>query len=153
MIASSATLLMYCDPTAIYEVCDPEKNVLFPADYQRLTELCAAGQLCAYIRGARLRWIELIVPLSEVAKPHTGKERSASGAIAQDCRTIIRGHDTMALHYDHSPRICQTYGSVARQKQHQAAAKEARLGRARVRNRPVAQTFTQRASLADQLPA
>ncbi len=154
MIASSFQVLDYCDPDALFDVLDAKREIVFGhVDFVRLTELAEAGQLCAHVRGSRLRWIELIVPLSEVKPTERSRQiaRSASDAIGQDGRTIIRGHDTMALHFDHNARICRAYGIPARMRQHQTAAAEARAARARVRNRPVAITFTQRASLADQI--
>lgn len=156
MIASSFQVLAYCDPAAFFDVLNAEKRIVFGGiDFERLTELAEAGQICAYVRGARLRWIELIVPLSEVKSTERARQasRSVSDAIAQDCRTITRGHDICALDYTHNQRICQTYGSPARQAIHRDANKVARLARATARNRPLVPTFTQRASLADRISA
>lgn len=50
-------------------VRNPEGELLFVADAERICELAEAGQICGNMRGSRLRFVELLVPLSEIFDP------------------------------------------------------------------------------------
>lgn len=143
----------YLTPDSIVDVYDESRTTCFPKDYEAIIELCDAGQIWGSTKGARLRYVVLMVPIAEMRSTERARQaaRSASDAIAQDNRTVQRGRDITALHYDHNMRICRAYGSTARQAIHRDAAKLAAQSRIIVRNRPAVVTFTQRASLAAQI--
>ncbi len=82
----------------------------FIADQERIRELCGKGQVCASTRGRHIRYLELIVPLSEVSQDRPSPERSSGGCVGEDSRTVRRGEDLLANTYSHDVGRCGAYG-------------------------------------------
>lgn len=78
MIISAAHVLEYVDATSVIKVIDIEGRDVFPADYERIVELATAGHVCGKVRGSKLKYLELLVPVSEAATATRQIERSAS---------------------------------------------------------------------------
>lgn len=102
----------YLTPDSIVDVYDEARTACFPKDYEAILDLCEAGQVWGSTKGARLRYVVLMVPISEMRSTERARQsaHSASDAIAQDNRTVRRGHDITALHYDHDMRVSRAYG-------------------------------------------
>lgn len=86
-------------------------GILYPS---RALELLAAEQIGAIGSVNRIRYLLAKVPVSQFRKSAHAKERSAADLIAQDDRTVIRGHDIQALNYSHNFPINAVYGPFFR---------------------------------------
>lgn len=79
MIVSALRVLEYVLPEISVQVVDMDGNDAFKADFQRIEQLANAGQICGKVRGSRLRYVELLVPLSEaIERERRHVESSAS---------------------------------------------------------------------------
>ena len=78
MIINAVHVLDYVDQATVLKVLDVHGNDAFPADYERILDLVAAGHVCGKVRGTKLRWLELLVPLSEAVTPKREIETAAS---------------------------------------------------------------------------
>lgn len=78
MFISALNVLSYVDDTTTLPVRDAEGTLLFMADSERICELAEARQVCGNLRGAKLRYLELIVPLGEAVAPRREIDPSAS---------------------------------------------------------------------------
>lgn len=114
MIISAIRLLGYVDPALTYKVIDMQGADAFPADFDRIRELVAEGHVCGNVRGTRLRYIELLVPLAETAPSKKHLQRASAGCKAQDSQTTYRGRDELALTYGHAFAACASYGGSAK---------------------------------------
>ncbi len=85
-------------------------DLAFIADPARILELCAKGQVCGNARGRKLRYLELIVPLEEVARDFNPEKANSAGCVGEDSRTVRRGEDLLANVYSHDVRRCGAYG-------------------------------------------
>ncbi len=92
------------------EVRHSNGDLAFIADPSRILELCKLDQVCASARGRHIRYLELIVPLSEVSQSHPHSERPSGGCVGEDSRTSRRGEDLLANTYSHDVRRCGAYG-------------------------------------------
>ncbi len=108
MIISAAQILAYLDPDAHVKVVDQSGQDAFLADYARICELVEQGQICGKVRGSRLKYVELLVPISETIT--TELARASIGCKAQDSTTTYKGKDDLALTYNHNFRTCASYG-------------------------------------------
>ncbi len=113
MLISATKVLDYIGPEANLAVRDGAGNLLFTADFQRIRELADAMQVCGNVRGTRLRYLELIVPLAETVQK-TGPQRASAGCKGQDSQTTYRGRDELALTYGHAFAACASYGGSAK---------------------------------------
>lgn len=68
MIISAVHIPERLTPGISMQVVDMQGKDAFVAEYPRILELVEAGHVCGRMRGSRLRWIELIVPVED-AKP------------------------------------------------------------------------------------
>ncbi len=109
MLLNSSQVLDHIDPDRSLDVRSSTGDLLFVADPRRIQELCQAGQVAASARGRHIRYLELIVPLDEVARAHH-PERSYGGLIGEDSRTVRRGEDLLANVYSHDAGRCAAYG-------------------------------------------
>lgn len=78
MIVSALRVLEYVLPDASVQVVDMEGDDAFMADFARIEQLAVAGQICGKVRGSRLRYVELLVPMDEIERPRRQIETSAS---------------------------------------------------------------------------
>lgn len=107
---NSSQILASIDPTLSLEVRHLGGALAFIADPARIRELCSKGQVCGSARGKHIRYLELIVPLTEVSKDFTPPQRSHSGCVGEDSRTVRRGEDLLANVYSHDNGRCGAYG-------------------------------------------
>lgn len=78
MIINASHILEHVDMTSVLKVVDINGDDAFPADYDRIIELVLAAHVCGHVRGSRLKYLELLVPISEIDKPFREVEKSGS---------------------------------------------------------------------------
>lgn len=114
MIVSASRILEYVHPGSVTKVVDQFGVDAFPADYDRLRELVVQGAICGRVKGTRLKFVELLVPLAEVAPSKIYIQRASSGCKAEDSSTVARGRDELALTYNHVMHRCAAYAGTNR---------------------------------------
>ena len=110
MTLNTLQILQRIDSTTVLDIRHLGGQLAFTADFDRIRELCDAGQVCGNLRGQHLRYLELLVPLSEATPISHYIERQSSGCVAQDSRTGNYGSDVLANVYSHNMRISGAYG-------------------------------------------
>ncbi len=78
MIISALRVLDHVTAESVLKVVDMEGNDAFPAGFDRIVELATAGQICGRMKSHKLRYLELIVPLSETVAAFRAVEHSGS---------------------------------------------------------------------------
>ncbi len=78
MIISASRVLEYLDITSSIKVIDMNGQDAFQATFERAKELAEASQVCGNVRGSRLRYLELLVPISETITPRVQIETATS---------------------------------------------------------------------------
>ncbi len=106
---NSSQIISRLESISSLEVRHSSGDLAFIADSSRILDLCSKGQVCASARGRHIRYLELLVPLSEVAQDNI-VQRSHSGCVGEDSRTVRRGEDLLANTYSHDVRRCGAYG-------------------------------------------
>lgn len=94
----------------VREYAEGSMELVRIADKDDIRDLCSKGQVCASARGQFIRYLELLVPRSELAPSSTHIERARSGCVGEDSRTVRRGEDLLANTYSHDVRRCGAYG-------------------------------------------
>lgn len=114
MIISASQILGYVDSSSTVKVLNLEGQDAFLADFDRIRDLVDRGHVCGKVRGSKLRYLELIVPLSEATPTKAHAQRASAGCKAQDSQTTYRGRDELALTYSHAFAACASYGGSAK---------------------------------------
>lgn len=114
MILSALEVLNRLESIDSLDVRNSKGELAFIADRARIRELCSSGYVCAMARGQKIRYLELLVPLEEVAQKHHLERAHSSGCVGEDSRTSSRGQDILANLYSHDFRICGAYGGSPR---------------------------------------
>ncbi len=113
MVISSLEILNRLESIASLDVRNSSGELAFVADRDRIRELCESGYVCGSARGQKIRYLELLVPLDEVARERHLERAHSSGCVGEDSRTSKRGLDLLANTYSHDFRICGAYGGTA----------------------------------------
>lgn len=116
MTISSGEVLRRIDSITLplqVRLCSGTRELLFLADRDRVEELCSKGQVAGSARGRHIRYLELLVPLDEVAREfHV--QRASTGCVGEDSRTVSRGEDILANNYSHNFRVCGAYAGSSK---------------------------------------
>lgn len=78
MIIPASQVLRYLPSGSSIKVISMEGLDAFEADYVRVKELVDRSQVCGHVKGATLKRLELIVPISETITPRVQIETAAS---------------------------------------------------------------------------
>lgn len=93
MIHTAESILRLCAADAVLDVClTPGGPTAFPADRHRIESLVQAEQVIGYGSASRIKYLVLIVPLSEAAKTEPGRKIRGGRMSAEDQQTYDRYH-------------------------------------------------------------